>query len=55
MLGIEPSDGPAVAAASARLGSELLDLLRDRSAEVGAQPGVKEALHDGTFQRLLRA
>jgi phosphoribosyl-AMP cyclohydrolase len=53
MLGLEEASGPEVADAASRLGLELLELLRSHVPGVDRQPGLAEALADGTLERLL--
>jgi hypothetical protein len=52
-LGLTSASGGEVKAAVARLGSELLAFLRERSPDVDGQPELNRYLADGTLERHL--
>ena len=52
-LGLTAAADEEVAAAALRLGRGLLAFLREHDPDVDPQPGVAEALRDGSFQRQL--
>jgi hypothetical protein len=51
--GLDPAHLAGVAAATLRLGSELLSFLRERAPDVDPQPEIRRYLADGTFERYL--
>jgi hypothetical protein len=52
-LGLTEASDAEVAEAALRLGRRLLAFLRERDPDVDSQPGVADALRDGSFERLL--
>ena len=54
LLGLVEATGEDVVETALRLGLDLLALLREHAPGVDPQPGLREALADGTLERLLR-
>lgn len=54
-LGLTTAGDAEVARAALRLGRGVLALLREHAADADGQPGVAEALRDGTFERAVGA
>jgi Nucleotidyltransferase domain len=52
-LGLTEASDAEVAEAALRLGRRLLAFLREGDPDVDSQPGVADALRDGSFERLL--
>jgi hypothetical protein len=52
-LGLTEAGDAEVAGAALRLGRRLLAFLRERDPDVDSQPGVADALRDGSFERQL--
>jgi hypothetical protein len=52
-LGLAEANDERVGAAAMRMARELLAFLRVRVPNVDSQPGVTEALSDGSFERYL--
>jgi len=52
-LGVRVATDEGVVAAALRLGRSMLAFLRERDPNVDPQPGVAEALRDGSFERQL--
>lgn len=53
LLGLDEASDQEVVEATRRLGLELLAFLRENVPGVDPQPGIAEALADGTLERLL--
>jgi hypothetical protein len=53
-LGLTAADDGEVGEAALRLGLGILGFVREHDPGVDAQPGVADALRDGTRERLLR-
>ncbi len=53
LLGLRPTDAARVRESALRAARELLALLRERNPHVDEQPGLAEALLDGTLERHL--